>query len=93
MANYMEQQNHPEQLEDEIFLTNHSLDDLLQNATFTSAWKTWRVGNIAYDKKGVIIPSHRPIFIKLSEIEEVANGDSFMAEAARRLLKKYSKGE
>lgn len=92
MANYMEQQNHPEQSKDEIFLTNQSLY-VLADPDITTKWKTWRVGNIAYDKKGVVMPNHRPIFIKLSEVEEVASGDSFMAEAAQRLLEEYSKGK
>jgi hypothetical protein len=56
---------HPEQLDDEVLLTN------IQTSYYHHiGWATRRPGKIAYDKKGNPVEGMIPVFVKISEIRE-----------------------
>lgn len=65
--------NHPEQLEDEIFIGNDDDDDYER-----VSWRTKRQGQVSYALDGSIHPHSpggwkptiRPIFIKRAEVEQ-----------------------
>jgi len=91
--------NHPERLEDEVFITNASTDTypLFVNRglriiedTRTDweciGWKTKRAGNVAYDIHGNELPGYYPIFAKKSEIK--SKGGRILERLLPRELKK-----
>ncbi len=63
--------HHPEQLEDEIYMGNSTLEDMLK-----SSWKTSRLGEVALMANGQPIDWRggrtdlKPWFIKVSEVEQ-----------------------
>lgn len=58
--------NHPELQEGEVFITNAGAND---TSWHQMIWKTKRMGNVAYSKHGEQMPSLRPIFVQISELE------------------------
>ena len=62
---------HPEQESDELFLSNWRFGSRFDVSIDELKWKTTRIGKIAYDDEGQILPSDlKPIFIKKTEVEE-----------------------
>jgi len=57
---------HPEQGRNEVFVSNANPNDFR-----FFCWGVKRMGNIAYDKDGTILPHLRPIFVTKNEIEQL----------------------
>ena len=72
---------HPEQLDDEMFLGNGYfpkekwMDTMPQELP---AYRTLRIGNVAYtqDAFAQMLPEHKPMFCKRSEVEQNAKASS-----------------
>ena len=76
-------EKHPEMLEDEVFVGNMGTvyepdEDLLRYRAVPDwedwdayGWETKRMGSVAYDVHGKLIPDSRPIFVKVEEYERV----------------------
>ena len=62
--------DHPELREGEIFLNNVKPADEEYQGFAAIGWKTKRLGNIAYNVFGDILPHHRPVFVLRSEMEQ-----------------------
>lgn len=72
--------SHPERESDELFITNATIDEYNE-----IGWQTKRFGQIAYNPKGIptgglcrshveeLLTESRPVFIKRSEVEELAS--------------------
>lgn len=58
---------HPEQQEGEVFFGNCIAD---RDDFDRISWKTKRMGNIAYERDGKILPRLHPVFVKKSELDE-----------------------
>lgn len=81
--------NHPERLDDEVFITNSDDEfDFEENRSSYDAvgWKTKRRGEVAYDIYGKPLGQRWrgsfPVFAKIAEIEKSENGK----EILKRLL-------
>ena len=64
---------HPEQKNDELFLSNWRFGIRFLPSINEIEWKTKRIGKIAYDCKGQRLPENynlKPIFVKKAEVEE-----------------------
>lgn len=67
--------HHPEQQDDEIYMGNEHVELLSTARGSITKWGTMRFGDTAYDRSGNVLTSHRPKFIKRSEVE-AAIGES-----------------
>jgi hypothetical protein len=88
--------NHPERLEDEVFITNadYNREPTLigdgqisyESSWEAVGWKTKRAGSVAYDINGVPLggrwPGAVPVFAKISEIKQREGGEDIV----KRLL-------
>jgi hypothetical protein len=82
--------NHPERLDDEVFITNadDEFDFSEENKSSYDhvGWKTKRRGNIAFDINGKPLGQRWsgsfPVFAKIAEIEKSEHGE----EILKRLL-------
>ena len=71
---FLNENNHPEIQEGEVFLTNETLESF----SHCVGWKAKRVGRQAYTRRGAQIPLGwhiYPIFIQKSEIEKAERGE------------------
>jgi hypothetical protein len=73
---------HPEQQDDEVFITNSRPVDV-----HLIGWNTKRTGEQAYDRKGEQITYFVPVFVKRWEIEEALVTRPAAAEVYKRILK------
>lgn len=89
--------NHPEMFEDEVFLANYCFQSEEIKGGQLSAdflgvtYKTKRFGVTAYDMDGKVLSSEyglRPVFIKKLEKEQVAKSASVKTHPPRTLLQK-----
>lgn len=69
--------NHPEMREDEVFIANIFCNDIGQYSNLdrgiawnSIGWRTKRMGSVAYDPRGDIIPGSRPVFVQRAELQE-----------------------
>ncbi|USN95096.1 MAG: hypothetical protein H6791_01570 [Candidatus Nomurabacteria bacterium] len=81
--------NHPERLDDEVFITNATdkFDFEEHRSSYDAVgWKTKRRGDVSYDIDGKPLgqrwPGSFPVFAKIAEIEKSENGK----EILKRLL-------
>ena len=67
--------HHPEQEDDEVYMGNEHVESLSRARGSITKWGALRFGDTAYDRGGNVLTSHRPKFIKRSEVE-AAIGES-----------------
>jgi|SRR6185369_3242033 len=78
--------HHPEQAESEIYMGNTTAEGMM-----SSSWRTSRLGNVAYNRDGAVIPGQDllPWFVQRREVEEqsarVAEKKEFRWEEIVRL--------
>ena len=70
---FLNENNHPEIQEGEVFFTNETLESF----SHCVGWKTKRMGRQAYTIRGARIPLGfvYPIFVQKSEIEKAERGE------------------
>ncbi len=77
---------HPEQKEGEFFITNikrrreEELTSQLESDFDYIGWETKRLGKIAYNNTGEILPNDLPVFAKKFEIENNPDALKYLEE-------------
>lgn len=73
------QEQHPEQMNDELFIDNFE-----ERQCANVLWKTKRVGKVSYNKQGHVIESSVPMFVKRQEVVDAGLIAIFEKDAKSR---------